>query len=183
MEINYLSSGIYLLIDNPFVVYVGQSITPLSRIGQHLKEGKKKFTNVKVIPCSKDKNDLIRLESMMISVLKPIYNKTGYAGDPRKVPIDEVDIDGFLEKKEDLDKERELNSKYEEYKGTSVSGLLTFFGQQTTGFSGSSSSGVITSTGAGLQLAPDSGVGIGFSAPINSSTTGQWGPNNWINDD
>ena len=118
---------------------------------------------------------------MMISVLKPSYNKTGYAGDPRKVPIDEVDIDGFLEKKEDLDKERELNSKYEEYKGTSVSGLLTF------GFSGSSSSGVITSTGAGLQLAADSGVGTGvgisFSAPINSSTTGQWGPNIWINDD
>ena len=177
MEINYLSSGIYLLIDNPFVVYVGQSITPLSRIGQHLKEGKKKFTNVKVIPCSKNKNDLIRLESMMISVLKPIYNKTGYAGDPRRVPIDEVDINGFLEKKEDLDNERELNKKYEEYKGTSVSGLLTF------GFSGSSSSGVITSTGAGLQLAADSGVGIGFSAPINASTTGQWGPNIWINDD
>ena len=39
----------------------------------------------------------------MISVLKPIYNKTGYAGDPRRVPIDEVDIDGFLEKKENLD--------------------------------------------------------------------------------
>ena len=149
MEINYLLSGIYLLIDKPFVVYVGQSITPLSRIGQHLKEGTKKFTSVKVIPCPKDKNDLIRLESMMISALKPIYNKTGYAGDPRKVPIDEVDIDGFLEKKEDLDEERELNKKYEEYKRTAVSGICTF------GFRGSSSSGVITST--------NNNVGIGFS--------------------
>ena len=149
MEINYLLSGIYLLIDKPFVVYVGQSITPLSRIGQHLKEGTKKFTSVKVIPCPKDKNDLIRLESMMISALKPIYNKTGYAGDPRKVPIDEVDIDGFLEKKEDLDEERELNKKYEEYKRTAVSGICTF------GFGGSSSSGVITST--------NNNVVIGFS--------------------
>jgi len=163
MDINYLSSGIYLLIDKPFVVYVGQSITPLSRIGQHLKEGIKKFTNVKVIPCPKDKGDLNALESMMIGALKPIYNKTGYVGDPRRVPIDEVDIDGFLEKKEDLDKERELNKKYEEYKRTAVSGICTF------GFGGSSSSGVITSTGSitsiGTQLtiSTNNNVGIGFS--------------------
>ena len=58
VSIDYLSSGVYFLLQKQIVVYVGQSRNPLSRIGQHTKDSSKVFNGVKILPCDTDKTTL-----------------------------------------------------------------------------------------------------------------------------
>jgi hypothetical protein len=60
--------GVYFLIDNGKIVYVGQSVNVYSRISQHSK----KFDSFSILPCQK--NELDALESLYIHVLKPPLN-------------------------------------------------------------------------------------------------------------
>jgi hypothetical protein len=63
--------GVYLLIDGADVVYVGQSINLLSRLGKHAYD--KNFTHYKVIECHLDELD--KLEAHYIYKFKPKYNR------------------------------------------------------------------------------------------------------------
>jgi hypothetical protein len=62
--------GVYFLIDNNEVVYVGQSVNIFSRISQHKID--KKFDKYAFVPCSKESLD--KLESLYIHFLRPRLN-------------------------------------------------------------------------------------------------------------
>tara|TARA_R100001224_G_C3992463_1_gene139751 strand:+ start:26 stop:532 length:507 start_codon:yes stop_codon:yes gene_type:complete len=102
VSIDYLSSGVYFLLQKQIVVYVGQSRNPLSRIGQHTKDSSKVFNGVKILPCDTDKTTLTKIEDRMIAALRPKYNKRGYYGESRSVPIDDVDFDEIIEERDKL---------------------------------------------------------------------------------
>jgi hypothetical protein len=69
--------GIYFLIENNKIVYVGQSVNVFSRITNHWD---KKFDSYAWIPC--EKNMLNKLESLYIYFLSPPLN--GECADGRK---------------------------------------------------------------------------------------------------
>ncbi len=64
-------AGIYFLVDNGNVVYVGQSVNIFSRVSQHYND-KKQFTSFAYIVC--EKNILDKMESLYIHLLKPKLN-------------------------------------------------------------------------------------------------------------
>lgn len=67
------ASGVYFLIQDARVVYVGQSVNVYARIMAH-KESAKAFDRWAAIPCRKDQLDLI--ESLYIHLFRPAYNGT-----------------------------------------------------------------------------------------------------------
>ena len=71
-ELPLHSSGIYFLIDGEEVVYIGQSINPLSRIGDHLRNKDGKFDRCFFIPVPRSILDL--MESNFIKALSPKLN-------------------------------------------------------------------------------------------------------------
>ena len=62
--------GIYFLIKNDAIVYVGQSTNIFNRVGDH--EGVKDFDRFTYVEC--EKNDLTILETKYINNFKPKYN-------------------------------------------------------------------------------------------------------------
>lgn len=64
--------GIYFLVHEKVVVYVGQSVNVYGRAFTHTD---KVFDSVYYLPCPE--NELLKLESQWIAKLKPIYNMTG----------------------------------------------------------------------------------------------------------
>jgi len=66
--------GIYKLFNEVGkVVYVGQSINVLGRIGRHVQEKTKTFSSYKVIEC--EVSELNVIERVVIDLYKPIFNK------------------------------------------------------------------------------------------------------------
>lgn len=63
------SCGVYFLIANDKVVYVGQSVNVYGRVHTHKTEGHKKFDAYTYIPCKRDQLDV--LESLYIHALAP----------------------------------------------------------------------------------------------------------------
>ena len=63
-------SGIYFLVDNNKVVYIGQSVNPLMRISEHRKD--KKFTQAYMIPVPKSLLDAV--EGALIRAMNPPLN-------------------------------------------------------------------------------------------------------------
>ena len=64
--------GVYFLILEGRVVYVGQSICVQSRIYDHSKDGSKVFDSIAYLKC--DKTSLNATESLYIHLLQPEYN-------------------------------------------------------------------------------------------------------------
>jgi len=62
-------TGVYFLIANKTIVYVGQSVNVHARLSSH---GNKKFDSFAVIPCPEEHLDV--LESLYIHVLNPVFN-------------------------------------------------------------------------------------------------------------
>lgn len=83
-----LSPGIYFLCRDEEVVYVGQSVSPLSRIAQHKNahggtgDAEKDFNEVYFLPWPK--SDLDGIEGALIRALAPEYNSV--RNSPRGVP-------------------------------------------------------------------------------------------------
>lgn len=73
-------SGVYFLCDGDEVVYVGQSTFVICRIAEHMREGRKIFDSVFVLPCEKDQ--LLKTEEHWIIVLRPKYNLSSIKGQP-----------------------------------------------------------------------------------------------------
>jgi hypothetical protein len=63
--------GVYFLICNGRVMYIGQAVNVASRLAQHHKE-KQPFDAVAVLEC--DRKDLDTLESLYIHRLQPEWN-------------------------------------------------------------------------------------------------------------
>jgi hypothetical protein len=76
--------GVYFLLDDAEVVYVGQSINIMSRIATHASEGIKEFNRWCYLTAKRA--DLTELESFYIVLLRPKYN---VAGKPRLVASSE----------------------------------------------------------------------------------------------
>jgi len=88
-----LSPGVYALLRDGVVVYVGQSRRPLSRIAAHKSNWGRKtpswlpasvrgilFDEVHVLPCRVE--DLDEVEATMINLYKPRYNIRVKTPDP-----------------------------------------------------------------------------------------------------
>jgi hypothetical protein len=75
-----LATGVYFLIDNDKVVYVGQSVNVYARIASH---NDKVFDSFAFIPCKKKILDT--LESLYIHILRPALN--GNLRDAKLAPI------------------------------------------------------------------------------------------------
>jgi hypothetical protein len=67
--------GIYFLLDEREVVYVGQSVNIISRIATHVTEGAKQFNRWCYITVERAR--LTELESFYITLLRPSLNKVG----------------------------------------------------------------------------------------------------------
>ena len=67
---NHNRSCIYALFKNEVVVYIGQSINPFNRIGQHTKD--KDFDYFRLMPCLKKR--LTYWEDYLIGKYDPKYN-------------------------------------------------------------------------------------------------------------
>lgn len=70
---NMTGATIYVLFKQSEIVYVGQSINPYSRIGQHTKD--KDFDHFRVMPCLK--NRMTYWEDYLIYKYQPKYNVLG----------------------------------------------------------------------------------------------------------
>lgn len=68
-------SGVYFLCEKDEVVYVGQALSVMSRIGEHIREGVKVFdmTRVFFLPCPA--SALNQTEQGFIKLLDPKYNR------------------------------------------------------------------------------------------------------------
>jgi hypothetical protein len=64
------ASGVYFLIENNEIVYIGQSNNVFQRIGEHFR--KKRFSRYVYIPCAEDGLDI--LESLYIHIFNPKLN-------------------------------------------------------------------------------------------------------------
>ena len=71
-----IRSGVYFLIKNERIVYVGQSINVYSRIAEHYKS--KFFSDVFSVPCPRSNLDV--LESMYIHTFNPDLNGRSVQG-------------------------------------------------------------------------------------------------------
>lgn len=68
--------GIYVLIMDESIVYVGQSVNIHARIAQHICDGVHRFNRYHVIPC--DIANLDSLETAYIGALNPVGNRLRY---------------------------------------------------------------------------------------------------------
>jgi hypothetical protein len=64
--------GIYFLLLEERIVYVGQSFSCHRRIAEHAQQGGKLFTSFHILPC--DQCDLDRFEALYIEKFQPAYN-------------------------------------------------------------------------------------------------------------
>lgn len=76
--------GVYFLVKNSRVVYVGQSLNVFSRIAQHAAL-KRDFDSIAWVPC--DQDNLDKLESLYIQVLQPEMNGNGGSNGTKTAPI------------------------------------------------------------------------------------------------
>jgi len=74
-EIKIIKSGVYVLILDGIVVYVGESKSVYSRIGAHVKDSKKRFDSVRILPCQEHRRKY--WEAVLIDRYQPLFNKTG----------------------------------------------------------------------------------------------------------
>jgi len=69
-----LKCGIYFLINNGEIVYIGQSVNFESRIASHIKDNEKQFTHYSYDICQE--KDLTIMEALYIKYFSPVYNKS-----------------------------------------------------------------------------------------------------------
>lgn len=67
--------GVYFLLEDAEVVYVGQSINVISRLASHVTEGQKQFNRWTYIEV--ERANLDHVESFYITLLRPRHNKAG----------------------------------------------------------------------------------------------------------
>ena len=83
-----VKSGVYFLINNGKVVYVGQSATLMARVVQHM--GLKEFDSFAYIACERNMLDV--MESLYIHVLRPPLNGKWSDGKSPRAPLQLKDL-------------------------------------------------------------------------------------------
>lgn len=86
-------SGVYFLIREKRIVYVGQSVSVLGRIGNHAAEGVKDFDSYAFIECKKENLNI--LESIYIHILSPEYNGNAIGGS-KVAPVGKGELHSLL---------------------------------------------------------------------------------------
>jgi len=76
-----LKSGVYFLIENKTIVYIGQSVNIISRIASHLEN--KKFDYYSFIEI-KNEHQRMKREREYIYLYRPKYNKEIFVNPPEK---------------------------------------------------------------------------------------------------
>ena len=71
--------GVYFLLSDQKIVYVGQSINVHYRIADHFAKGIIPFDRFHIVPC--DSRDVDHLEALYIDALRPKYNTDMRAAD------------------------------------------------------------------------------------------------------
>lgn len=85
-----LVCGIYFLIDQGEIVYVGQSVDVFKRIREHRQEGYKKWDRFSMIPVREEK--LTEVETWYIQHFRPRYNKTRQQPRPSEAKVHNVRV-------------------------------------------------------------------------------------------
>lgn len=67
-----VQSGVYFLINDGRVDYVGQSLNVLGRIAEHQRRGRR-FTHVSIVLAPPD--ELLRIEKLYIRAFRPPWNR------------------------------------------------------------------------------------------------------------
>jgi|OM-RGC.v1.015793613 predicted DNA-binding transcriptional regulator AlpA len=95
-----LSSGVYFLIKDDEVVYVGQSRKLLSRLGSHVRDNLGKFDSYCYIKCDEGKLDA--LESLYIHLIRPKMNYSDEfeENSPMRAPLSEGRLLDMLDNSE-----------------------------------------------------------------------------------
>lgn len=73
----FAQPGVYFLLRQGVVVYVGQAVDARRRIGEHIGDGGKSFDAVSFIPCPRPRLDAV--ERHYIEMLLPEYNRCRFA--------------------------------------------------------------------------------------------------------
>ena len=73
--LNVVASAVYILILDGVVVYVGESKNPYSRLGTHIKDTKKRFDTIRILPCAEHRRKY--WEAVLIDRYQPLFNRTG----------------------------------------------------------------------------------------------------------
>jgi hypothetical protein len=81
--------GVYFLVQDDRIVYVGQSIEVSGRVLTHFRDGLKQFTHAAVLLCAPERLD--ELEMFWIRALRPEYNRSGILRcSPEEVELEAV---------------------------------------------------------------------------------------------
>lgn len=67
--------GIYFLVDDAQIVYIGQSVDVFTRVLSHRRDGYKTFDKCCWVPVPRDELDAV--ESALIALFKPRHNRDG----------------------------------------------------------------------------------------------------------
>tara|TARA_R100000455_G_C6261226_1_gene116583 strand:- start:445 stop:1134 length:690 start_codon:yes stop_codon:yes gene_type:complete len=73
--LNVIESAVYILILEGVVVYVGESKNPYSRLGAHVKDTKKRFDTIRILPCAEHRRKY--WEAVLIDRYQPLFNSKG----------------------------------------------------------------------------------------------------------
>lgn len=74
MDSMFFTPCIYFLLQNDKVVYVGESISVMTRISQHVKDGTKSFNGFSFEPFRGSDKERKHKEKLLIKKLQPVYN-------------------------------------------------------------------------------------------------------------
>lgn len=121
-----LRPGIYFLIKDGEIVYVGQSVDCEARVKKHIQEGEKGFTSYHVFPCHTDHLNLY--EAFCLWKFQPKYN--------HHLPIQPfITVFGAYVKANNISLATKKNRQISEYCKTrrywSISELNNFFNRKT----------------------------------------------------
>ena len=104
--LNVVESAVYILILDSIVVYVGESMNPYSRLGAHVKDTKKRFDTIRILPCAEHRRKY--WEAVLIDRYQPLFNSKGKDKETNQRHIFEL---GMIKKKQHLKKDECANCR------------------------------------------------------------------------
>lgn len=104
--LNVIESAVYILILEGVVVYVGESKNPYSRLGAHVKDTKKRFDTIRILPCAEHRRKY--WEAVLIDRYQPLFNSKGKDKETNQRHIFEL---GMIKKRQHLKKDECANCR------------------------------------------------------------------------
>jgi len=104
--LNVIASAVYILILDGVVVYVGESKNPYSRLGTHVKDTKKRFDTIRILPCAEHRRKY--WEAVLIDRYQPLFNRTGKDKETNQRHIFEL---GMISRRQHIKKDECANCR------------------------------------------------------------------------